>query len=1344
METQSVVDYLKNKYPKVVFQPFKFAFSNALGFILNNDKLIIGFIKKNGNLCKLIEPLNLSNLTNEEIETAIKKIPIVTGFTEKDREKLLGLFQKAEDKYVTKAVHEKVVKELEQKLEEGNAKNVEYKTLFDGESNKLITVKTGYEEQIAKIKNDYDEKSKQLTECSQQLINEKEKVVEGINKYKSEMSEFVKSKDFKIEELEALHNKAMKEKEELQKKLNDTVNVIEAKSKSNQDEVLILVNEKNNIVAEKEALKKNVEELQRELQKQKGTIDELNRKKQELESQTQEIGVLKTQNSDTISELDRLQKEVNNLTSELTQSKSEVNTLTSQLGQSKNELNNLSSELSQSKSDMGTLSTEAGKAKSEMDTLSAELNRSKARIDDLSSEISQKTQTISDLTSELSQKTQTISDLGQSNTDTSEKYKMLEAELNRKLEVVKEIENELAKKNQTIAEIEAALGKKTQEYEALQEEINQKKQMVADTESEVAKKGEAIVELETALSKKTQEYNEIDAKLQIETSEKSRLEAELASKAEMLRGIEEDMNKKTEMVSDMQSEIEKSKSEIQEFNQKIVEKDKQLEVKDKEIEELKKAVSDINIELAKLQDDLSKSEMAKKMEDGIRERCQEKVLKEKQEIIEAIKSYNDKWSSWVTNTSTDFEKYKQKMISELQIVQDNLQKVLTFRNLGKDEKTKLKQNIKDIQLELNKTIADQLVKLNAKDDEIRKLLNDKTANEKLEFQVQEKNKQLTNAEKEIIGLKKELENVRALLAQNNKTVVKESFDYDNCYSILQNFYNLNNIFFRKQEIIKKLDSIISKNIESFGQLSESVKGNIRESFGSVKTEIEKHIKFLDLPKYINNPNFELLKNKSTWKKVSPEFCPEINNILEYWNANRLEYREQDRILTNIYEDLSGAVRVFIRIKPLVGAEVSDKTVSIRTVDNKRQKLVVLDCTKALETKHNVKKDFGEFYGIFDETFTNQDVFTGVLSTALKSRSLKIDIDSIIESAESVSPGLYSSFKQVEDGYSIVLFGYGASGAGKSYSLLGSSGIPGLLHYGLANLQDVSNIKLKYLFEQYYNAVDVNFGKVRGKIHNLIREVPQMREHAKNETAQFGQYIPSGIDVNNIRVDSLFGLLDAIEKYRIENNRIKKTPNNPVSSRSHLFLVFEITFKNGKTGYITIVDTAGRESPLDIYKIFIETSQTKLATLMAPGPVGGEGTVERYRRKDLDPVYTAQHIFQVLKEGFYINETINHIIYFFNQKNYKQTKVNMQSMDPEKYAVSRYYVNPINEEQMINTGNNCLTIPIMKFLDNLSNKNKADVDFRPTKFIMINHVRQEEKYCDQTYETLEFAQAVKST
>lgn len=773
--------------------------------------------------------------------------------------------------------------------------------------------------------------------------------------------------------------------------------------------------------------------------------------------------------------------------------------------------------------------------------------------------------------------------------------------------------------------------------------------------------------------------------------------------------------------------LEKNKDLISEYENKVHDKNK-------EIEELKTNVKEINEQLVLLKKELTDSQFKQKVLVEHKIKCKELLIKEKEQIIEKIKEYAEKWNTWFENTKMNTEEYRKKMLSDLITTQDNLKKILlskeTEQQLSKDEYTKLKQNVSDIELELKKIINDQLLQLSLKDTQLK---NIEKQNEEKNSELFKSKEDLLLAQDTIKNLKKELETVRKLIVQNNGTKIDSLIDYDNCYNILQNFFSLNNIFFRKREIIKRLDNIINNNLESFNNLNDKVKLNIKSSFENVKIEINKHIDFLNLKKYLESPDLQYLKSKATRNKVNPEFCNELTNILEYWNENKLDYREQDRILTNIYEDLSGAVRVYIRIKPIIGMEQKDKTISIETVQNKKQKSIQIDCK-------GVKKTFGEFYGIFEESFTNIDVYTGV--ETLSSDKMKIDIDNIIESNDTISPGLYNTFKQVQDGYSIVIFGYGLSGSGKTFSLLGNMNVPGILHYGLSNLHDVKNIKLKYLFEQYYNLVNINFNKVTGKIHNLVKEIPQLRKFSKDETSSFYDELPSSLDLENLKVEDISNLTDYIDKYRINAGRIKKTPNNPVSSRSHLYFVFEITFANGKTGYITIVDTAGRESPLDIYNTFIDSKKTKLPSIMAPS--GGEGLIEKSKKQELDLEYTSKNIFETLKEGFYINESINHLIYYFNLKNYRETKVVMQSNDPDKYSNKKYYVKPQDEMERINDGNNCLMIPILKFLDNLSNKNKTDTDWRPTKFITICCVRQEERYCDQTVETLDFAQTIKST
>ena len=158
-------------------------------------------------------------------------------------------------------------------------------------------------------------------------------------------------------------------------------------------------------------------------------------------------------------------------------------------------------------------------------------------------------------------------------------------------------------------------------------------------------------------------------------------------------------------------------------------------------------------------------------------------------------------------------------------------------------------------------------------------------------------------------------------------------------------------------------------------------------------------------------------------------------------------------------------------------------------------------------------------------------------------------------------------------------------------------------------------------------------------------------------------------------------------------------------------------------------------------MFIDTTKRiSLTTIL--GPTGGAGLVKQFMKEKYTD-YDATNVFEILKEGFYINETINHLIYFFNKKNYRTTKIQKQ-ISLEKYSNDRYYVDPKIEEESIDGINNCLTIPILKFLDAISNRKQDEQDFRPTKFAIILCVRQDLAYCNQIFSSLEFGQKIKST
>lgn len=806
-----------------------------------------------------------------------------------------------------------------------------------------------------------------------------------------------------------------------------------------------------------------------------------------------------------------------------------------------------------------------------------------------------------------------------------------------------------------------------------------------------------------------------------------RYQVEQHIKSQIMRN--ENLQDTIKSLTDEKQKIETTLKQVQEHEQLLLEQIQddqdlhtdfsyQMNSKNETIDELNKTIKEIKNELAGVTGKLTESEL-KNQQLSI---CIDQILREKDTIISKIKEYNQNWLEWAKNNDYNISEYKKKIQNDMSIIYRQLENVLNnkneyVKNLNIERRAKdqiirdLKQNVADIKNELTKTVNQQLLEMSIKK----------------ESETREESNLIQQKNLEIEGLKSQLDEIKILLeksqAASKDIRSQESLNTDQlsvCYDTLKKFISINNSFYKKQEIITRLDKIIfdHETFSNFTNLSDPIKKDIQERYIKIRDQINQHIRFLDLEKYISNPNVELFKSQSTVQKVDPQFCKDLELINQYWQDNIQTYNQHDFDLMNIYEDLSGSIRIYVKVKPLLGIEQKNDTVII----NKKNDSITIDCSNVPSFDRDIKKEvFSNFYGIFDETFDNAEVFTGTPGSIA-------DTDFKFIDREEGPHSLKNTFAQVQDGYSVVLFGYGTSGSGKTRVLLGEPGIPGLIHYSLANLKGVENIRIKNIFEQGIDRFTPTLKLITSKIHNLVNRLPtELNRFSVNETDEFNQY--HNLNLNNITTDNLDSLTNSITRYRSEHNRIRKTPNNPVSSRTHLYIVFEIKFITGKTGYITFIDMAGKESPLDIFNTFMDQSgrfKPNLTSIL--GPTGGASriVIKQELRKD----YSQETVYEILKEGIYIDETIGHLNYFFHKKNYKKYKITYQS-DLDHYSTSKFYVDPREEETRISTNNNVLMIPILKYIDSLSKTS----EFKPTKFITMICIRKDQEYCGQIFDSL---------
>jgi hypothetical protein len=796
-------------------------------------------------------------------------------------------------------------------------------------------------------------------------------------------------------------------------------------------------------------------------------------------------------------------------------------------------------------------------------------------------------------------------------------------------------------------------------------------------------------------------------------------------------------NSVTQFLNDKSLDIKEIKQRLILVREKL---NKEQEIMSKIMEnmsnqdpQLKDNILEILNQLKNLNEELNSKKMEIEVLKQYKNNCGQKIIQDKEQIIQAIKNYKEQWMNWLNNTNTQRKILINQLKKDYTIVNQKFQEILKENNLKDSEIRKLKDSLMSLQNTIDYTTNDQLIAINTKHAE----------------EIENYKKEIERQKQEIIQLNNDLNTVRELLQKNIETKIPIVTDYTDCKKVAYVFRKVNNQIMRKKEVIQLLKNKILpkyRNITAqYISLEEntpniipnSILDQIEQEIDIIEQRLNNHISFFDLEKYNIESKINILENPAVKSSTElDEFCQRLNDINFYWSQNENDFLQDDIKLTNIYEDLSGAVRVYVKIRP-------NEENTIRVIDPNNPRSLEVDCPSPQD-----RQIFSNFYGVFDPTFTNKEIFTGFKDDEINLGFEQLQIPNLDTSPGNI--GLYNSFRQVENGYSIIIFGYGLSGSGKTRTLFGNNreNEPGLIHYALSNLDNVQSISIKNIFEQYYSRQNVQEGYLTGQIVNLLGKIPPIYtgQNTYNipqnfETQEFDLEAYKNISLSEL-TNQLEGLTNIIEKHRIQKGRIKQTPNNPTSSRSHLFIVFKIYFTSGKTGYLTFVDMAGRESPVDIYETFFNPGKYSLASFMLNARISKQIPLLQQLIYPNFADFDVSYIYNMLEEGFFINETINHLTYFFQQKNNKKIDAKKQLKGLDSYSVSRFFVSPSEEQKgNINTSKNCLMIPILQYLDN---QGKSANEFKPTKFIMMCNVRQEPRYCKQIIETLNFANNVKST
>lgn len=538
---------------------------------------------------------------------------------------------------------------------------------------------------------------------------------------------------------------------------------------------------------------------------------------------------------------------------------------------------------------------------------------------------------------------------------------------------------------------------------------------------------------------------------------------------------------------------------------------------------------------------------------------------------------------------------------------------------------------------------------------------------------------------------------------------------------------------------------LSKPKETFAGMSSSLKGFYQTMYEKAKKSLEEYHAQLSGAAGCNLKDLE---------KITQE----------------LYVLNQD--LSNMYEDLFGSVRCFIRMRPfnaLIDNAEDAKAVEFKIEDHVR---VSMGC-KGVAFKET------EFYGAFDGDSSNLDIYTGNDKSVFNVSGLRVSLKAGKELTDVNPWALYKTLKQLENGYSIVIGAYGLSGSGKSAILLGFEKQYGLVHYGLRNLENVTKIELHQAFELYYAAVSPNDLSIQNRIIVLHDRGGSFESDIGHYGVNKGDVVREMLGFSKDSLTDMEGVGDwvkevtgACQKNMRERGRIKTTPLNNQSSRSHLFLIFKITFSNGTVSYFTLTDEAGIENAYQIYnKIFNKSislpylfrqfdqagryrgdMKRDISAFLNVGAYnivngsdtlykGAEGRLVFKEKTQLED--TLMKNVQILYESFSIVESLLHMKYFFNRRNGVDKAFAVQKIEKGdlQYDVSRVFKSPQFEDVFHPSYDKnrvskvrCLMVPVLNYLDNLvKSKNKV------TKFVMFTALRPDK--CAENKDSLDFAASI---
>jgi hypothetical protein len=408
---------------------------------------------------------------------------------------------------------------------------------------------------------------------------------------------------------------------------------------------------------------------------------------------------------------------------------------------------------------------------------------------------------------------------------------------------------------------------------------------------------------------------------------------------------------------------------------------------------------------------------------------------------------------------------------------------------------------------------------------------------------------------------------------------------------------------------------------------------------NLKTEFETVLKYFDT---INSDNLLILIGDET---ATIDDIAKLTQNINNFNTTFKGFNNPD-VKQALYENILGAARVMVRIKPLVthntataGSNMNTYIKPIQSGGYDYQDIITIPNTNKIKIGsycnnksqipdlENAEKQYGPFAAVYPPQYNNFHIYLNMFGKNNLTELLKNPLDENFDiadintssftpktSLDQEFPSPQKLMNKLSRGGSVVIFGYGFSGSGKTYALIeGSPNDPSILkQFITGNSDKIQSIEFVEIYPYGEQTEDektsksaersikifcssIYKGENKDKFDEISMKAEDFTENlikTYKKEASIQDYVEITNDTklfdvitgnNSKNFGYISNRINLLERHRIHKLRILPTPNNDKSSRSFLQITINLTLG----GKLVFFDMPGTENTVRIKTEFLD-------------------------------------------------------------------------------------------------------------------------------------------------------------